>query len=382
VRLVKTRLVFEDVRTRIADLVHALFRAIPCGVGAKGAIAKLSAKEVRGVLERGARWAIERGYGEAGDEDLTEEAGALAGTDPGLVSDAAVERGSRQLGTLGSGNHFLEIDVVDEIYLPAVAARFGLEQGAVAFLIHSGSRGLGYQVCDDSLAVMGKAMDRYRIQMPDRQLACAPIRSMEGESYLGAMAAAANFAWANRQVMMALAARTFEQVLGLATRDIGASLLYDVCHNVAKLETHSIDGRPERVCVHRKGATRAFGPGHREIPAQYRDVGQPVLIPGDMARGSYVLVGTDRAMGQTFGSTCHGAGRVLSRAKAKRAARGRNLVEEMRERGVSVVASGKFALAEEMPEAYKDVAEVVEVMDRAGISRAVARLRPVGVIKG
>jgi tRNA-splicing ligase RtcB (3'-phosphate/5'-hydroxy nucleic acid ligase) len=382
VRLVKTRLVFEDVRTLIADLVRALFQAIPCGVGAKGAIANLSAKEVRRVLERGARWAIEQGYGEAGDLERTEEAGSLAGADPTLVSDAAIERGSRQLGTLGSGNHFLEVDVVDEIYLPDVAARFGLEKGTVAIQIHSGSRGLGYQVCDDSLAVMGKAMERYRIQVPDRQLACAPIRSVEGERYLGAMAAAANFAWANRQVMMALATRAFEQILGLSPRDVGASLVYDVCHNVAKFETHSVDGRPERVCVHRKGATRAFGPCHREVPPQYRDVGQPVLIPGDMGRGSYVLVGTERAMAETFGSTCHGAGRVLSRAKAKKAARGRNLVEEMRERGVSVAAHGKFALAEEMPEAYKDVAEVVEIMDHAGISRTVARLRPVGVIKG
>jgi tRNA-splicing ligase RtcB (3'-phosphate/5'-hydroxy nucleic acid ligase) len=382
VRLVKTRLVFEDVRTLIANLVRALFQTIPCGVGAKGAIAKLTAKEVRRVLERGARWAIEQGYGEAGDLERTEEAGSLAGADPTLVSDAAIERGSRQLGTLGSGNHFLEVDVVDEIYLPDVAARFGLQKGTVAFQIHSGSRGLGYQVCDDSLAVMGKAMERHRIQVPDRQLACAPIRSVEGERYLGAMAAAANFAWANRQVMMALATRAFEEVLGMSPRDVGASLVYDVCHNVAKFETHSVDGRPERVCVHRKGATRAFGPYHREVPVQYRDVGQPVLIPGDMGRGSYVLVGTDRAMGETFGSTCHGAGRVLSRAKAKKAARGRNLVEEMRERGVTVVAHGKFALAEEMPEAYKDVAEVVEIMDYAGISRTVARLRPVGVIKG
>ena len=378
----KTRLVFEDVRTWIPDLVQALFRAIPTGVGAKGAIAKLSAKEVRRVLERGAEWAIERGYGEPADLERTEEAGRLAGAEPDSVSDAAIERGEAQLGTLGSGNHFLEIDVVEEIYLPDVAARFGLERGRLALLIHSGSRGLGYQVCDDSLSVMGKAMERHRIQVPDRQLACAPLRSSEGRSYLGAMAAAANFAWANRQVMMSLAARACEQVLGLSPRDVGLSLLYDVCHNVAKLESHRIDGRTERVCVHRKGATRAFGPGHAELPAEYRDIGQPVLIPGDMGRGSYVLVGTERAMEETFGSTCHGAGRVLSRARAKKAARGRDLVEELRRLGVAAMAHGRFALAEEMPEAYKDVTEVVDVMDGAGISSRVAKLRPVGVIKG
>jgi tRNA-splicing ligase RtcB len=382
VRLANTRLRFEDVRERIPDLVRGLFVTIPTGVGAKNAIGRLSRKDVRRVLEKGARWAIEQGYGEPADLEHTEEGGCLRGAEADSVSDTAVERGTAQLGTLGSGNHFLEIDVVDEIYVPEVAARFGLERGTLAFLVHSGSRGLGYQVCDDSLAVMGKAMERHRIQVPDRQLACAPIQSSEGRRYLGAMAAAANFAWANRQVMMALAARTFERVLGLSPRDVGTSLLYDVCHNVAKMETHRIDGRDEKVCVHRKGATRAFGPRHREIPAAYRDLGQPVLIPGDMGRGSYVLVGTERAMVETFGSTCHGAGRVLSRAKAKKAARGRNLIEELRALGVSAAAHGKFALAEEMPEAYKDVSEVVDVMERAGISRKVAKLRPVGVIKG
>jgi len=382
VRLATTRLRLADVRSRIPDLVRGLFATIPAGVGAKNAIGRLSAKDVRRVLGQGARWAIDQGYGEGSDLEHTEAGGCLRTADPETVSDTAVERGGAQLGTLGSGNHFLELDVVDEIYLPAVAARFGLEHGCVAFFVHSGSRGLGYQVCDDSLSVMAKAMERYRIRMPDPQLACAPIRSSEGQRYLGAMAAAANFAWANRQVMMALAARTFERVLGLSPRDVGARLLYDVCHNVAKTEAHRVGGRDENVCVHRKGATRAFGPRHPEVPAAYRDLGQPVLIPGDMGRGSYVLVGTQRAMIETFGSTCHGAGRVLSRAKAKKAARGRDLVEEMRALGVTAAAHGKFALAEEMPEAYKDVSEVVGVMERAGISRTVAKLRPVGVIKG
>jgi tRNA-splicing ligase RtcB (3'-phosphate/5'-hydroxy nucleic acid ligase) len=382
VRLATTRLRYPDVRERIPDVTRAIFAAIPAGVGAKNAIGKLSTSAVRRVLERGAGWAADEGYGERGDLERSEEGGCLRGADPDAVSDTAIERGAAQLGTLGSGNHFLELDVVDEIHRPDVAARFGLEQGTVAFFVHSGSRGLGYQVCDDSLAVMGTAMQRYRIEVPDRQLACAPIESSEGRRYLGAMAAAANFAWANRQVMMALTTRTFERVLGLSPRDVGARLLYDVCHNVAKIEKHRIGGRDETLCVHRKGATRAFGPGRREVPAAYRDLGQPVLIPGDMGRGSYVLVAAERAMTETFGSTCHGAGRVLSRAAAKKAARGRNLIEEMSAAGVTALAHGRFALAEEMPEAYKDVTEVVDVMDKAGISLKVAKLRPIAVIKG
>jgi tRNA-splicing ligase RtcB len=382
VRLVQTRLVFEEVRDRIPEIVGALVAAIPAGVGARGAIPRLTPREVRRVLERGARWAIDEGYGEAQDLERAEEGGCLASADPDAVSETAVERGAPQLGTLGSGNHFLEIEVVEQIYLPEVAARFGLEIGRVAFLVHSGSRGLGYQVCDDSLAAMGKSMDRYRINVPDRQLACAPIRSPEGKRYLGAMGAAANFAWANRQIMMSLAERTFEHVLGVSPRDLGASLLYDVCHNVAKLESHRVDGQSQTLCVHRKGATRAFGRGHRDVPRAFRELGQPVLIPGDMRRGSYVLIGTERAMNETFGSSCHGAGRVLSRAAARKAARGRNLGAELRERGVTAFAHGRFALAEEMPDAYKDVSEVVEAVDRTGISRKVAKLRPIGVLKG
>jgi tRNA-splicing ligase RtcB len=384
VRMARTRVSYAEVRDRIPDVVQALYRTIPCGVGSNGATRKLTPREVRRVLERGARWAVDEGYGSTADLEHMEEGGALAGADPDAVGDVAVERGSRQLGTLGSGNHFIEIGVVDEVYLPDVAARFGLDAGTLTILVHSGSRGLGYQVCDDSLGVMAKAMARYSIEVPDAQLACVPVRSPEGRRYLSAMAAAANFAWANRQVMMALAIRVLERVLQASPRDVGASLLYDVCHNVAKIETHAIGkrGHEEDLCVHRKGATRAFGPDDRDVPAAYRDVGQPVLVPGDMGRGSYVAVGTRRAMEQSFGSTCHGAGRVLSRAKAKKAARGRDLVAELRELGVSVRAHGKMALAEEMPEAYKDVSQVIDVMDRAGISPRVAKLRPVGVIKG
>ena len=384
VRLARTRVAYADVRDRIPAIVQALFATIPCGVGSRGGTRKLAAREVRRVLERGAAWAIGEGYGTAADLDHMEEGGALRSADPETVGDVAVERGSTQLGTLGSGNHFIEIGVVDEIYRPDVAARFGLEAGTLTILVHSGSRGLGYQVCDDALATMGKAMARYRIDVPDAQLACVPVRSPEGRRYLSAMAAAANFAWANRQVMMALAIRAFERTLGASLRELGASLLYDVCHNVAKIETHAVgkSGAAEELCVHRKGATRAFGPGERDVPSAYRDLGQPVLVPGDMGRGSYVAVGTERAMQRSFGSTCHGAGRVLSRAKAKKAARGRDLVAELAARGVTVRAHGQLALAEEMPEAYKDVSAVIDVMDRAGISRRVAKLRPVGVIKG
>ncbi|HSV07584.1 MAG TPA: RtcB family protein, partial [Candidatus Binatus sp.] len=382
VRLVRTRLFFEDVKHRIGDLVRALFAAIPCGVGAKGAIAKLSAKDVGRVLERGARWAIDEGYGEPGDLERTEEKGRLAGADPALVSDLAIERGAAQLGTLGSGNHFLEIDVVGEIHRPEVAARFGLEPGSVVFLVHSGSRGLGYQVCDDALETMGRAMDRYSIRVPDRQLACAPIDSAEGRAYLAAMAAAANFAWANRQVMAGLAEQAFAAALGVGPATLRFALVYDVCHNVAKIEEHVVDGRRRRLCVHRKGATRAFGPGHPDLPPHLRPLGQPVIIPGDMGRYSFLLLGTAGAMEQTFGTTCHGAGRVMSRAQAKKVGRGLDLVRDLAGRGVTVRAQSLRGLAEEMPWAYKDVADVVDVVDRAGIARRIARLKPLVVVKG
>jgi tRNA-splicing ligase RtcB len=286
------------------------------------------------------------------------------------------------VGTLGSGNHFLEIDVIDEIYLPEEAEIFGLHKGNLALLIHTGSRGLGYQVCDDSLSAMGKAMHKYGIQLPDRQLACAPLQSEEGKRYLSAMAGAANFAWANRQVMMALAERAVLEVLNTNPRELGFRLVYDVCHNIAKFERHETGDGEELLCVHRKGATRAFPPHSQLIPAAYRDAGQPVLIPGDMGSGSYVLVGTVRAMAETFGSSCHGAGRVRSRTQALKQGRGRDLFKEMKEKGVTVMATGHRTVAEEMPEAYKNIHDVVDAIVQAGISRKVARLRPVGVIKG
>jgi tRNA-splicing ligase RtcB len=379
---VRTGLVFAKVKDKIPDLVRTLFQHIPCGIGMGGAIPKLTKQDIDRVLQQGARWAVQNGYGTESDLDRSEENGVLKTADPQAVSDVAKERGAKQLGTLGSGNHFLEVDRVEEIYLPDVAERCGLQQDGIVFIIHSGSRGLGYQVCEDYLDTMEKAMQRHQIKLPDRQLACAPIRSEEGQTYMRAMAAAANFAWCNRQVMMALAEQSFLQAFSISPRELQCRLVYDVCHNIAKTEKHLIDGRAEQVCVHRKGATRAFGPGQPEVPASYRDLGQPVLIPGDMGRGSYLLVGTNAAMKKTFGSTCHGAGRVMSRTQSKKASKGRDLIKEMKEQGVSVMFHGRNTLAEEMPHAYKNVSDVVDVMEQAGISLKVAKFRPVGVIKG
>jgi tRNA-splicing ligase RtcB len=311
-----------------------------------------------------------------------EEGGRLGLADAELISDRALERGLKQVGTLGSGNHFLEIGRVEEIYLPQAADTFGLFPDQVVILIHTGSRGLGYQTCEDSLKVMNKAMSAYGISLPDRQLACTPIQSPEGQDYLAAMAAAANYAWANRQVIMSQAEKGFMKALNISPKELGFSLLYDVCHNIAKIEEHTVDGKKRRLCVHRKGATRAFAPGHSQIPADYQKIGQPVLIPGDMGRYSYLLVGTESAMEKTFGSTCHGAGRVMSRAQSKKQSHAINIDQEMARRGVVARYQGRGTMAEEMPHAYKDVADVVETMDHAAISKRVARFRPVGVIKG
>ncbi len=382
VRLARTNLRFEEIQDKLDPLADALFEAIPCGVGAEGAIAKLSKGEEKKLVVKGAAWAVEQGFGQPEDIEHTEEKGRLAGADPGALSDEALERGLTQVGTLGSGNHFLEVDRVEEIYLPDVASALGLELGQVVIIVHCGSRGLGYQTCEDFLKVMGKAMEQYHIHLPDRQLACAPVTSPEGRQYLAAMACAANYAWANRQVIMRLAERAFLQVLKISPRDLGLALIYDVCHNIAKPEEYEIEGVRRKVWVHRKGATRAFGPGHPAIPEVLRSLGQPVLIPGDMGRYSFLLVGTEKAMRETFGSTCHGAGRVMSRAQAKKAGRGLDLDREMAKRGVVARYRGRGTFAEEMPYAYKDVADVVEVVDRVGISRKVAKFKPVAVIKG
>jgi len=371
-RLMMTNLRGEEVRPQIAKIVAALFHHVPSGVGSKGSL-KLPRSEEKNVLVEGARWAVKNGYGSPGDLESIEDGGCLAGADPEAVSDRAFERGKDQVGTLGSGNHFLEVEIVEEIFDRDTAAALGIEEGCVAVMIHSGSRGLGHQVCDDYLAKLVKHVDRIGISLPDRQLACAYIQSPEGRQYLSAMACAANYAWANRQMLMHWTGEALERALGISPRDLGMRLIYDVCHNIAKIEEHVVDGR--RV-------TRAFPPGHPALAEKFLKTGQPVLIPGDMGTGSYVLVGTERAMEETFGSTCHGAGRVLSRAAAIKTSKGRAIRREMEDRGVLVMAAAKGTLAEEIPEAYKDIDEVINVVHGAGLSRKVARLRAIGCIKG
>jgi len=368
VRLLKTSLRAEDIAGRMERLVDALYAAIPTGVGSKGSLT-LDPGALDGVLAGGARWAVENGYGVAEDLGRIESEGCLSGASPPSVSAHARERGKRQLGSLGSGNHFLEVQTVEAVYDPRVASALGLSEGVVTAMIHTGSRGLGHQVCTDYLDITGRALRRYGISVPDRQLACAPVDSEEARAYLGAMRAAANFAFANRQVLAHWTREVFVQSLGIAPGDLGMSPVYDVAHNIAKEEEHEVDGVRRQLIVHRKGATRAFP-------------GQPVLVPGDMGRYSYVLVGTEVAMRETFGSTCHGAGRLMSRPAAVKAARGRRIGDELRQRGVLARATGRDALAEEMPEAYKDVQDVVDVVHRFGVSTRVVRLRPLAVIKG
>lgn len=358
-----------------------LFNEIPSGVGSRGKI-RLDPESERQLLLKGARWAVEQGYGEPSDLDKIESGGCIEGADPALISNKAYERGRAQQGTLGSGNHFLEIQYVEEIYDEKVANSLGLFRGQVTVMIHTGSRGFGHQVCTDFLEVMERAVLKYNISLPDKELACAPFSSQEAQDYLSAMRAAANYAWANRQCIMHWAREAFLRVFNTSPKELGMSLIYDVAHNIAKIEEHEINGKRIRLVVHRKGATRAFPPGHPELPEIYREIGQPVLIPGDMGRASFVLIGTQKAMKETFGSTCHGAGRVMSRHQAIRQAKGRAIWREMEDRGIIVRSAGRETLAEEMSEAYKDISNVVDVVHRAGISKKVAKLRPMGVIKG
>ncbi len=381
VRLAATGLTLDDIRPRLEKLADALFAAVPSGVGSTGFV-KLSKSDQKKVLTSGSRWAVEEGMGSASDLDNTEEGGAMAGADPGAVSEKALARGRDQLGTLGSGNHFLEVGLVEEIYDEEAAGVFGLAPGMVTVLLHSGSRGLGYQVCDDYLSLMTRHAKNLPFVLPDRQLSCAFFGSEEGRRYFSAMAAAANYAWANRQILMHQARETLMRVLSISPRDLSMRLVYDVTHNIAKRERHLVDGKPRRLLVHRKGATRAFGPGHEDVCAAYRKVGQPVLVPGDMGRYSYVLKGTARAMEETFGSTCHGAGRLMSRNAAVKESRGRAIHKELLSRGIIVRWTGRLTLEEEVSEAYKDVSDVVEVVHRAGISEKVARLKPLIVVKG
>ena len=382
VRLARSHLSVADVERRKRALIDALYDAVPSGIGASGAIRELGRREERRLLTEGARWAVEEGFGTPADLDHTEEGGRLAGADPEAVSDRARERGRTQVGTLGSGNHFLEVQRVARIFDEEVAGTMGLFLDQVVVMIHSGSRGLGYQVCDDYLKRIRPRLDHFGYHLPDVQLAAAPLDSAEGRDYLAAMRCAANYAWCNRQVMLHKVRETFQRLLRIGPGDLGMSLVYDVCHNIAKIEKHQVGGRSVEACVHRKGATRAFPAGHPEVPEAYRDVGQPVLVPGSMGNYSYVCVGQPESMAATFGSTCHGAGRRMSRTQAKKVARGRNLLAEMEAQGVIVRATGMRTVAEEMAFAYKDVSEVVEVMEGAGVSRRVAQLRPLGVVKG
>jgi tRNA-splicing ligase RtcB len=382
VRLLRTNLSREEVLPRIKELVNALYSNIPSGLGSKGKI-RLRSGEIDEVLVRGSRWAIDKGYGIPQDLEVTEERGEMPGADPSRVSNRAKERGIPQLGTLGSGNHFLEVAVIDQISEGDIASAMGINRiGQVMLLIHTGSRGLGHQIAGDYIKVMVSAMHIYGIELPDRQLACSPLDSSEGKTYLSAMKCAANYAWANRQCITHWARESFCQALDKSQENIGLELIYDVTHNIAKIEEHIVHGRKERLCVHRKGATRAFPAGHPVLPPKYSRIGQPVFIPGDMGRYSYILVGTEQAMNETFGSTCHGAGRVQSRAAAKRHLRGSDVLKELESRGITVRAGSFSGLAEEASEAYKDVSTVVGVAHNAGISKIVARTRPIGVIKG
>ncbi len=382
VRLLRTNLTIDEVKPKIETLINELYINIPSGLGSEGKI-RVKEKELDQVLAQGSRWALEKGFGTAEDILVTEESGRMKQANPDKVSGKAKKRGIPQLGTLGSGNHFLEIEVVDEVYEPKSAKAMGIsEVGQVLVLIHTGSRGLGHEVCGDYVRLLGEAVKRYGINLPDRQLACAPVSSPDGQAYLAAMACAANYAWTNRQCIAHWTRDSFVKVFSKSQREIGLEQVYDVCHNIAKIEEHTYNGKSETLCVHRKGATRAFPAGHRDLPNNYRSIGQPVLIPGDMGRGSYFALGTERAMAESFGSTCHGAGRVQSRAAAKRGMRGVEVARQLASRGITVKTGSMSSLAEEASQAYKDVTEVVEVTDRAGISRKVARATPIGVIKG
>ena len=372
----------KEVSGHIRKLVETLFRNIPSGVGSKRKDLRLSKAELKKVLVKGVGWAVKQGFGLEEDPEYVEERGCIQGADPDLISDRALERGKAQLGTLGSGNHFVEVGYVDEVYDEHAANSLGLFLDQVTIIVHTGSRGLGHQVCDDYIKILMKSTQKYGIELPDRQLCCAPIASTEGKQYLAAMAGAANYAFANRQIIFHWVRETFERVFQMSSERLGLRLIYDVCHNIAKIETHRVDGKERKLCVHRKGATRAFPPHHPDTPLAYKDVGQPVLIPGDMGRYSYVLVGTEQAMAETFGSTCHGAGRVMSRKQAMKVSKGRAIIRELEDQGITIRSAGKATVREEIPEAYKDVSQVVEVVSGAGISKKVVRLRPMGVIKG
>ncbi len=382
VRLLRTDLERSDVESKLEALIDAAFRNVPSGLGSKGKV-RLGPNEIDHVLEEGAAWAVRKGYGWDQDTERMEENGRLDKADASKVSDRAKQRGVPQLGSLGSGNHFLEIQYVDQIYDPDAAKILGIDrENQITAMIHTGSRGCGHQICSDYLRTMESATRKYDIRLPDRELACAPVGSPEGQAYLAAMCAGANYAWGNRQMITHWVRESFAQVLGQSPESLGMELIYDVAHNIGKMETHLVDGKKMELCVHRKGATRSFGPGSGSIPAKYSGIGQPVIIPGDMGTASHLLVGTERAMQETFGSTCHGAGRAMSRAAAKRRYYGERIRSDLRAKGIIIKAASMPVIAEEAPGAYKEIDRVVEVCHRAGISRKVARLRPLAVAKG
>jgi len=379
---VRSVLSAKDVRHRLPDIVEGLFRNVPSGLGSRRKDLKLSHGELRGVLEKGARWAITNGFGTQSDIDHIEDQGCLDDADPDAVSDRAYERGKDQLGTVGSGNHFVEVGYVAEIFDEEAARAFGLTHDQVTIMVHTGSRGLGYQVCDESIRQMLSATAKYGIDLVDRQLCCAPLTSPEGRRYFSAMAAAANYAFANRQLITHWVRETFEEVFAASASSLGLTLVYDVCHNIAKKETHQFEGKPMELCVHRKGATRAFGPGHAQVPQDYRAIGQPVLIPGSMGTTSYICLGTLAAMEQTFGSACHGAGRQLSRSEARKRIGQEHLRQQLTEQDIIFQAGSMAELTEEAPEAYKDVEQVVNVVHKAGLVQRVAGTKPLAVMKG
>jgi tRNA-splicing ligase RtcB len=381
VRLLATHLVREEVAPHLDDLTSALYANCPSGVGKGGSI-KLKSRELDQLLESGSNWALKRGLADKSDLEKTEENGFLDGADAGKVSARAKDRGRGQVGTLGAGNHFIEINVIDEVSDENVARRIGLYKGQIVVQIHCGSRGLGHQVCSDYVKRFQKSIRKYGLNLPDRELVCAPLSSPEGQDYLAAMNAAANYAFANRQVLAGHIRRSFEQVLAGKVSNHHIYQIYDIAHNMARVETHEVDGKKAKLCIHRKGATRAFGPGSPELPSAYHGIGQPVLVPGSMGTASWVLVGTEEAMARTFGSTCHGAGRTMSRKKAKKTVHGPGLRNELEAAGIQIRAGSMSGLAEEAPVAYKDVNRVVDVVQGAGIANKIARLKPVAVIKG
>lgn len=381
VRLLRSNLTEKDVRSKLKELVTDLFSSIPSGVGSKGSV-RLTPSELDEVLVKGVNWAIDNGYGTNDDADVCEENGQIQNADPNKVSDKARKRGAPQLGSLGSGNHFLEVQKVSEIHDEEAATRMGLKEGTITVLIHCGSRGFGHQVCSDYLRVAEQAMDKYDIHLPDRELACVPNNSEEGESYRAAMFAALNFAWSNRQMITHWTRKSIERVFNQTEADLDMKLVYDVAHNIAKVEKHKVDGRERKVVVHRKGATRAFPANRDEIPLKYRDLGQPVLVPGSMGTASWVLLGQPNSMDLSFGSTAHGAGRTMSRTKARRNFSEEDVKKSLNDKGIFIKALTRDGVVEETPQAYKDVDAVVNVSHNLGIATKVAKLIPIGVIKG